>query len=102
MQQLESACTTRHDPFGNGSGNNVDFPLGADTEEKCCRACQSRKDCVASIFYGGECQHLVNVEKILGEMTTEQCPLGVEDYPFGPQSLSTEALVFAGPCGRVN
>ncbi|PUU73644.1 hypothetical protein B9Z19DRAFT_1068808 [Tuber borchii] len=89
------SCDKTYNTYGNGSNNRVEI-VPASSAKDCCQKCQARHDCVASAFVVSFCQHLVNQQATPGELVTPMCPLGVEDYHFGPPA---PGLVYAGPCG---
>lgn len=53
-------------------------------------------NCVASAYDGAACQILRKIAPSPGA-TSDMCPLGFEDYNFGP--VVAEGIVFKGPCG---
>ncbi|KAK0752465.1 hypothetical protein B0T18DRAFT_404929 [Schizothecium vesticola] len=67
----------------------------AASAEECCRACWAKNNCVASAWAGDStCRHLIKFQQQPGVPTSEQCPLGIEDYPYQPGPGN----VYRGPC----
>ncbi|KAI1468140.1 uncharacterized protein F4812DRAFT_429103 [Daldinia caldariorum] len=87
-------CSVGYSSGGNGKGNHVEN-VQANSSQHCCQKCQQKQNCVASVHTGAVCQLLIKETRLQGASTSEQCPLGVEDYPFGP----TGGVVYPGPCG---
>ncbi|KAI1806752.1 hypothetical protein F4811DRAFT_550495 [Daldinia bambusicola] len=87
-------CSVGYSPGGNGKGNRAEN-IQANSSQDCCRKCQQRQNCVASVYTGAVCQLLIKESRLQGASTSEQCPLGIEDYPFGPAG----GVVYPGPCG---
>ncbi|KAI1142510.1 hypothetical protein F5Y05DRAFT_409658 [Hypoxylon sp. FL0543] len=87
-------CSVGYSSGGNGQGNRPEN-VPATSSRDCCQQCQQRKNCVASAYTGTTCQHLIKVSQLSGAATSDQCPLGVEDYPFG----AVGGMVYPGPCG---
>ncbi|KAK3343375.1 hypothetical protein B0T25DRAFT_521534 [Lasiosphaeria hispida] len=79
-----------HDP---GTGDALISPPGVASGRDCCLLCWITENCVAAA-YPGACQLLVKITTLDGAPTSAQCPLGVEDYPFGP----SPGVVYRGPC----
>ncbi|KAI6090518.1 hypothetical protein F4821DRAFT_274696 [Hypoxylon rubiginosum] len=87
-------CSVGYTSGGNGKGNrseNVD----ATSSQDCCEQCQEKQNCVASVYTSTTCQHLIKVSQLSGAKTSDQCPLGIEDYAFGDAG----GMVYQGPCG---
>ncbi|KAI1416210.1 hypothetical protein F5Y13DRAFT_186462 [Hypoxylon sp. FL1857] len=87
-------CSVGYSSGGNGQGNRPEN-VQATSSRDCCQQCQQRKNCVASAYTGTTCQHLIKVSQLSGAKTSDQCPLGVEDYQFG----AVGGMVYPGPCG---
>ncbi|KAK3389847.1 hypothetical protein B0H63DRAFT_446007 [Podospora didyma] len=88
-------CSVSYRAMGNGQGNTVQF-YPATGQLDCCRRCQEKTNCLAGAYSAGSCQLLVKLIRLPGAQTTDQCPLGVEDYNFGAPVATGN--VFAGPC----
>lgn len=80
----------------NGIGNEF-RKTTATSSLDCCQKCQAMQNCVANGYIGDECQLLIKTSPASGAQTTELCPLGKEDFDFGP--FVNGGLVFRGPCG---
>ncbi|KAI1483041.1 hypothetical protein F4774DRAFT_208608 [Daldinia eschscholtzii] len=87
-------CSVGYSPGGNGKGNQAEY-VQANSSQDCCQQCQQKQNCVASVYTGTMCQLLIKVAQLSGATTSDKCPLGVEDYPFGPAG----GMVYPGPCG---
>ncbi|KAK6951151.1 hypothetical protein Daesc_007682 [Daldinia eschscholtzii] len=87
-------CSVGYSPGGNGKGNQAEY-VQANSSQDCCQQCQQKQNCVASVYTGTMCQLLIKVAQLSGAITSDKCPLGVEDYPFGPAG----GMVYPGPCG---
>ncbi|KAK4099179.1 hypothetical protein N658DRAFT_487946 [Parathielavia hyrcaniae] len=93
-------CSVRYaGAGGSGVGNNtVEFPLGTTSDVQCCELCHGKPNCIASGYLGnGHCQLLVKVDPLAGAPTSEQCPLGIEDYP-GVGGEDPAGPIMKGPC----
>ncbi|KAI2625695.1 hypothetical protein GGR54DRAFT_592637 [Hypoxylon sp. NC1633] len=87
-------CSVGYSSGGNGQGNNPVY-VQADSSLDCCQQCQQKENCVASAYAGAMCQHLIKVSQLSGAATSDQCPLGIENYAFGDAG----DVVYPGPCG---
>ncbi|KAI1380659.1 hypothetical protein F4677DRAFT_404191 [Hypoxylon crocopeplum] len=87
-------CSVGYGSGGNGKDNRADN-VQANSSQDCCQQCQQKQNCVASVYTGVTCQHLIKVSQLSGAATSDQCPLGVEDYAFG----AAGGMVYPGPCG---
>ncbi|KAI0377277.1 hypothetical protein F5Y04DRAFT_181353 [Hypomontagnella monticulosa] len=87
-------CSVGYSSGGNGQGNSPEN-VAATSSQDCCQQCQLKQNCVASAYTGTTCQHLIKVAQLSGAATSDRCPLGVEDYAFGPVG----GMVYPGPCG---
>ncbi|XXH03955.1 hypothetical protein Hte_010363 [Hypoxylon texense] len=87
-------CSVGYTSGGNGK-NNRSENVQATSSQDCCEQCQQKQNCVASVYTSTTCQHLVKVSQLSGAETSDQCPLGIEDYPFGDAG----GMVYPGPCG---
>lgn len=64
----------------------------------CCEQCLAKPNCIASASTGpGNCQHLVKITQLGGAPTSDQCPLGIEQYG-GYGAPSDAGIIFKGPC----
>jgi hypothetical protein len=81
------------------------YPYQPQTAADCCVLCYDSADfpnCVASAFIpdgggSGECSLLLKQNATAGQPTSAQCPLGIDNYPFGPPTEG--GFVLPGPCG---
>ncbi|KAI2639096.1 hypothetical protein GGS26DRAFT_587865 [Hypomontagnella submonticulosa] len=87
-------CSVGYSSGGNGQGNRPEN-VPASSSQDCCQQCQLKQNCVASAYTGTTCQHLIKVAQLSSAATSDRCPLGVEDYAFGPVG----GMVYPGPCG---
>ncbi|KAI1389988.1 uncharacterized protein F4822DRAFT_400428 [Hypoxylon trugodes] len=87
-------CSIGYTSGGNGQGNHAES-VQATSSQDCCQQCQQKQNCVASVYTSTTCQHLIKSSQLSGAKTSDQCPLGIEDYPFGPVG----GMVYPGPCG---
>ncbi|KAI0108433.1 hypothetical protein F4814DRAFT_427926 [Daldinia grandis] len=87
-------CSVGYNTGGNGKGNRAEN-VQANSSQDCCQQCQQRQNCVASVYTGAMCQLLIKEAQLSGATTSDKCPLGIEDYPFGPAG----GMVYPGPCG---
>ncbi|KAI5861182.1 hypothetical protein GGS23DRAFT_157127 [Durotheca rogersii] len=87
-------CSVGYKTGGSGSGNSV-ISVEAVSNEDCCEQCHGLQNCVASAYTGTQCQLLVKQVPESGAATSNQCPLGVENYSFG----EVGGIVYPGPCG---
>ncbi|KAK0615165.1 hypothetical protein B0T17DRAFT_619969 [Bombardia bombarda] len=89
-------CGQMYIASGNGQGNAVSV-VSATSGRDCCEKCRATQNCVASTFSGGQCQLLTKRVQLAGAPTSDLCPLGIEDYNFGP--VIAGGVVYAGSCG---
>jgi len=79
------------------------YPHFPQTDVECCVICAQTQNCVAAAILSDEfgrlieCQALLRATPLEGGATSQMCPLGIEDYPFGPPDPTGN--IFPGPCG---
>ncbi|KAI1778117.1 hypothetical protein F4818DRAFT_456085 [Hypoxylon cercidicola] len=88
-------CSVGYFSGGNGK-NNRSENVEAVSSQDCCEKCQLKQNCVASVYTRTTCQHLVKSSQLSGAETSDQCPLGIEDYAFG----NAGGMVYPGPCAH--
>ncbi|KAM7213394.1 hypothetical protein V8F06_011244 [Rhypophila decipiens] len=90
-------CDISYSGGGITPGNTILEPGGNSTltGRECCIICFDTLNCVASAVGLGYCQLLVKTEPLNGTSTSNQCPLGIEDYPVEPGP----GTLYLGPCG---
>ncbi|KAK0708458.1 hypothetical protein B0H67DRAFT_340811 [Lasiosphaeris hirsuta] len=86
-------CDTTYSGNDPGTGDAlVSLPSVASGRD-CCLLCWITENCVAAAYPAG-CQLLIKITALDGAPTSPQCPLGIENYPFGP----SPGVIYRGPC----
>ncbi|KAM7186381.1 hypothetical protein V8F33_011854 [Rhypophila sp. PSN 637] len=88
-------CDITYNGGGITPGNTILLPNSTLTDRECCITCFETLNCVASAVGLGYCQLLVKIQSLNGTSASDQCPLGIEDYPVEPGP----GTLYLGPCG---
>ncbi|KAK1752605.1 hypothetical protein QBC47DRAFT_61335 [Echria macrotheca] len=87
-------CDLTYNGGGVPPGDTVIRPPGDLSGRDCCVLCWNTANCVAAANGLGYCQLLIRTSTLDGAPTSDQCPLGIENYTY----LDGPGTLYRGPC----